>query len=138
MEKRDYLLRQIEQLGQVLALMLARLLNLKQVPPSGLSLEEIKQVYNNELDLTLDLILQTPKEEIIEILKSRIKFIDHQLEEMAGIISETADILDSCGQTDEARDLWEKSIYIFEYLQENTGTYSLERALKISRLKERF
>ena len=43
MEQRDYLLRQIEQLGQVLALMLERLLTLKQVSPSGMNLEEIKQ-----------------------------------------------------------------------------------------------
>jgi len=83
MEQRDYLLRQIKQLGQVLALMLARLLNLKQVPPAGLSLEEIKQVYSNETDL------------------------------------------------------WEKSIYIFEYLQDITGTYSLDRMLKITQLKDR-
>ena len=138
MEQRDYLLRQIEQLGQVLAMMLARLLKLKQDPPAGLSLEEIKQVYSNELDLTLDLILQTPKEEIIEILKSRIKFIDHQLEEMAGIISETADIMNSSGYIDEAEDLWKKSIYIFEYLQDITGTYSLDRVLKITQLKDRF
>ena len=108
-------------------MMLARLLNLKQVPSAGLSLEEIKQVYSNEMDLTLDLILQTPKEEIIEILRSRIKFIDHKLEEMAGIIFETADMLDSSGHRDEAKDLWEKSIYIFEYLQDITGTYSLDR-----------
>ena len=43
MEQRDYSLRQIKQLGQVLALMLERLFNLKQPHRGGFSLEEIKQ-----------------------------------------------------------------------------------------------
>ena len=41
MEQRDYLMRQIEQLGQVLAKALAGLLNLKQVPDASLSIDEI-------------------------------------------------------------------------------------------------
>ena len=44
-------MRQIEQLGQVLAQMLARLLNIKRVPSGGLNLEEIKNIYSDELDL---------------------------------------------------------------------------------------
>ena len=95
MEQRDFLMRQIEQLGQVLAKALARLLNLKESPDAGLSIDEIKLVYTDELDLALDLILNTPNEEIIEVLTSRIKFIDHHLETMAELLTETADLYDN-------------------------------------------
>jgi hypothetical protein len=137
MEQRDYLMRQIEQLGQVLARMLARLLNMKQVSPAGLSIDEIRRIYGDELDLTLDLVLQTPKEELIGLLASRIKFIDHHLERMAEILAETADLLESSGETGHARDLRKKSILILEHLQATTGAYSMERAMKISRLRYR-
>ena len=137
MEQRDYMMRQIEQLGQVLALILARLLNIKQVPSASLSLDEIMSIYSDELDFTLDLILQTPKEKLIELLTTRIKFIDRHFEKMAEILSETADLYDSSGQADTARDLREKSILIYEHLQETTGVYSLDRMMKISEIKQR-
>ena len=111
MEQRDYLMRQIEQLGQVLAKALARLLNLKQGPDASLSIDEIRQIYGDELDITLDLILKTPKEEIIDILTTRIKFIDHHLEKIAELLAETAELCDKSGKTGTAKDLREKAIY---------------------------
>ncbi len=136
MEQRDYMMRQIEQLGQALARMLARLLNIKQLPPSGLSIDEIKNVYSDELDLSLDLILQAPKEEIVGILNSGFNFIDQHREKMAEIMGETADLYEQAGQGDIARDLREKCIVIYEHIQENSGSYSLERVMKISALKD--
>lgn len=137
MEQRDYLMRQIEQLGQVLARALARLLNIKQLPSAALNLEEIKQVYSDELDLSLDLILQVPKEGLIELLTSKVKFMDRHLEKMAEILSETADLYENSDDDRAARDLREKSILLYEYMQESTGAFSLERALKITQLKGR-
>jgi len=48
MEQRDYLMRQIEQLGQVLANMLARLLGIKQKGSPGFGLKELRQTYKND------------------------------------------------------------------------------------------
>jgi hypothetical protein len=137
MERRDYLMRQIELLGQALANALARLLNLKQPVPGGLSLDEIKQVYSDELDLSLDLLLETPKEDLVEVLTARVKFIDHHLEKMAGILTETADLYESSGDPETAVNLFEKSIRIYEHLQETSGSYSLERIMHIRDLQLR-
>lgn len=130
-------MRQIEQLGQVLASMLGRLLKIKQAVPGGLSLEEIKRVYDEELDLSLDLLLNSPKEKITEVLESRVKFMDRQLEKMAEVLGETADLYEDSGEKEAARDLLEKSIFILEHLQESTGEYSLERVMAINRLRDR-
>jgi hypothetical protein len=137
MEQKDYLMRQIEQLGQVLARMLARLLNIKEATPGGLTIEEIKRIYGDELDLTLDLILETPAEKLVEVLNSRVKFMDHHLEKMAGILTETADIYETSGEPETARDLLGKSIRIYEYMQETSGAYSLDRVMKITKLNRR-
>jgi hypothetical protein len=136
MEQRDYLMRQIEQLGQVLAEMFGRLLRIRKAGSASLSINEIRSIYSDELDLTLDLVLQTPADEIIEVLTSRVKFMDRHLEKMAEILAETADLFAGSGLEDEARDLREKCIIIYENMQENTGAYSLDRMMKISRLKE--
>jgi hypothetical protein len=137
MEQRDYLMRQIEQLGQVLARMLARLLNIKEATPGGLTIEEIKRIYGDELDLTLDLILETHVENLVDVLTMRIKFMDHHLENMAEILTETADLYETLGEPETSGDLLGKSIRIYEHMQETSGTYSLERALKISELNSR-
>ena len=136
MEQRDYMMRQIEQLGQVLARMLARLLNIKQVPDAGLSLDEIKQVYSDELDLSLDLVLGTPADRLIEILRHDLKFIDQHLEKMVEILSETADILDKTTDNEASRELRIKSIIILEHLQDSSGNYSMERITRITELKK--
>lgn len=60
MEKRDYLMVQIEQMGQVLGQMLAYLLGIKNTGKAGLSLEEIRQTYRDDLGLPLELIIDTP------------------------------------------------------------------------------
>jgi hypothetical protein len=135
MEQRDYLMRQIEQLGQVLARALARLLNLKQVPDAGLGLDEIRQVYRDELDLELELILATPVEEIVDWLNSRRQYMDRHLETMAVILEETADIMDHAGEHDPALDLRKKCIAVYEYLQQSTGNYSIEWMTKIENLR---
>jgi len=136
MEKRDYLMRQVEQLGQVLAVMLSRLLGIKQAGSASLSIEDINSIYRDELDITLELIINTPREEIIEFLNSRIEFINKHLEKIAEILTETAGLLEQGNQPDQARDLREKCIFIYEHLQENSGEYSLDRVMKISQLRE--
>lgn len=135
MEQRDYLMRQIEQLGQVLARALARLLNIKEVPDASLSLDDIKQVYGDELDMNLDIILETRKEEIVEVLTSRIRFLDHHLEKVAELLSETATLYERSDEHGIAGDLREKAILVLEYLQDNSGEYSLDRVMKITHLR---
>ncbi len=136
LEQEDYIMRQIHQLGQVLARMLAHLINIKQVPDAGLSLDEIKQIYKDELDLSLDLVQQTSAEDLIELLKTDFSFIEQHLEQMAEILSETADIMERTGDNISARDVREKTIILLENLQNSSGVYSLERVTRISSLKK--
>jgi flagellar motor component MotA len=105
-EKRDYLMQQIEQMGQVLAQMLAYLLGLKRTGLTSLSLDEIRQNYDDRLNLPLDLILETPGEKIIQLLTEKVKYMDRHLEKMANVLSETADLYDETGDHDTARELW--------------------------------
>ena len=136
-EKRDYLMQQIEQMGQVLAQMLAYLLGLKGTGTASLSLDEIRQNYNDNLNLPLDLILETPADKIIQLLTEKVKYMDRHLEKMADVLSETGDLYEEAGDHDIASDLWKKALIIYSHLQDTDNAFSMERMQKISLLKEK-
>jgi len=136
-EKRDYLMQQIEQMGQVLAQMLAYLLGLKGTGSASLSLDEIRQNYDDRLSLPLDLILETPGEKIIQLLTEKVKYMDRHLEKMADVLCETGDLYDETGDHDIASDLWKKALILYTHLQETDIAFSMERMQKISTLKDR-
>ena len=136
-EKQDYLMQQIEQMGQVLAQMLAYLLGLKGTGSASLSLEEIRQHYDDRLNLPLDLILETPAEKIIQLLTEKVKYMDRHLEKMADVISETGNLYQESGDSDVASDLWKKALILYTHLQDTDNAFSMERMQKISRLQDK-
>jgi hypothetical protein len=130
-------MQQIEQMGQVLAQLLAYLLGLKGTGSASLSLDEIRQQYNDRLNLPLDLILETPGEKIIRLLTERVKYMDSHLEKMADVLGQTGDLYEEAGNLDTARDLWGKSLIIYTHVQDTSNAFSMERMQKISRLQEK-
>jgi hypothetical protein len=136
-EKRDYLMQQIEQMGQVLAQMLAYLLGMKMTGNASLSLDEIRQTYHDRLNLPLDLILETPKEKIIRLLTEKVKYMDRHLEKMGDVLSETGDLYSAAGDQVSAKDLRGKALVIYTHLQDTEKTFSMERMQKISRLRDK-
>jgi hypothetical protein len=136
-EKRDYLMQQIEQMGQVLGQMLAYLLGLKKRGAASLSLDEIRQVYDDRLNLPLSLILETPADRIIQLLTEKVKYLDRHLEKMADVLKETGDLYQAKGDPESAGALWEKALLIYTHLQETERSFSMERMQKISRLREK-
>jgi len=131
MEKRDYLMRQIEQLGQVLAQMLAWLLGIRQKGGGSLGLEELMQTYKSELDIDLDELIQIPVDELIMFLKNRYKYNDNHLETMADILHETAENYFKNERMEVGKNLLRKAITILVYLQDSGKDYSMDRMLKI-------
>jgi len=136
-EKRDYLMQQIEQMGQVLAQLLAYLLGLKGTGSASLSMDEIRQQYDDRLNLPLDLILQTPGEKIIQLLTDRVKYMGCHLEKMADVLGETGDLYEEAGDHDTARELWGKALIIYNHVQDTSNAFSMERMQKISMLREK-
>ena len=130
-------MQQIEQMGQVLAQMLAYLLGLKGTGSASLSLDEIRQNYNDNLNLPLDLILETPADKIIQLLTEKVKFMDRHLEKMADVLSETGDLYEETGDQNIASDLWKKALIIYSHLQDTDNAFSMERMQKISRLQDK-
>ncbi|KPK87283.1 MAG: hypothetical protein AMS27_03010 [Bacteroides sp. SM23_62_1] len=135
MEQRDYLMRQIEQLGEVLAVMLARLLGIKQKGNASLGLEELRQTYKSELDLDVEELIRIPKEKIVETFLKKNKLMEHHLETIAELLQVTGEDLISYDRVKDGNNILEKSLYILEYLQTTSKVYSINRVMKIGYLK---
>jgi len=131
MEQRDYLMRQIEQLGQVLAQMLAWLIGIRQKGGGSLGLEEIEQTYKSELDVDIEELIQIPEKDLITFLKRKNEYLETHLEIIADILYETALNYFKHEKSEEGKNLLRKAIVILEYLQSYSKDYSLNRILKI-------
>jgi len=136
MEQRDYLMRQIEQLGQVLAQMLARLLGIKQRGKGNIGLEEIRQTYKNELDIDLEELIKIPEYDLIAFLIGKNKNFENHFEVLADILKTTAENYLKNNKLEEYKSLLRKSILILEYLQTSGKDYSMNRMLKIKDYQE--
>jgi hypothetical protein len=131
MEQRDYLMQQIEQLGQVLAQMLAWLLGLRKKGGGSLELEEIVQTYKSELDIDLEELIQIHETDLITLLRRKNEYFETHLDIVADILHETALNYFRHERPEDGKKLLRKAIVILEYLQSSSKNYSIDRMLKI-------
>jgi len=132
----DYLLRQFEQMGRVLGLILARLMGLKNSGRVDEGIGFTNQTLKDELDLDLDHLLEIPDNELVKYLLDEKKFGPANLEQLAEILLLIADGSDSGLIHNELRvKYYAKCLAILNYLEVSETTYSLDRHLKIERIK---
>ncbi len=135
MYSRDYLKKQIDELGQVLAQLVSDLLKLKNSGNANASVEATNEVFQEKLAIDLPQLLSIPEDTFIEGLKNK-KITDDNLNRLADILLILAE--DTSG-TDmhQKKQLYKKCLLLLEYIQKSDSTYSTERHEKIERLKKR-
>lgn len=132
----DYLLRQFEQMGRVLGLILARLMGLKNSGRVDEGIGFTNQTLKDELDLDLDRLLEIPDNDLVKYLLDEKKFGPANLEQLAEILLLIADGSDPGLIHNELRvKYYAKCLAILNYLEVSETTYSLDRHLKIERIK---
>lgn len=136
MEERDYLKKQVSLLGQVLAKLLSELIGKKGSGGSTSGIEITKQVLNNELNIDFQELINIPKDEIIDFLKIKKQLNDENLEQIVEILilSTGIDSGESIEETDRIN-LLEKCLKIYEHIEANDKTYSIERNIRIKKIK---
>ena len=130
MEQRDYLLKQAEQLGQVLGKILLKLLGLKD----PVTLEVVNHVFTEELDFDVSRLIDVDEDKWLDTLRAEKQFNPEDLERLADILLFVAEDVDL--NLDERDQLYKKCRMIYEYLDESTRTYSFDRYFKMKRIKE--
>lgn len=135
MEQRDFLQKQIDQLGRALGKVMADLLKLESKGDLSQGTEVADQKLKEELDLDIEAIVNLPDEEFLSALQQRKNISNEALEKLAGILLFIADGLNS-GESNKGRvlKLYQKSLIIYNKLEKEESTYSLDRHYRIKRI----
>ncbi|MBN2614051.1 MAG: GNAT family N-acetyltransferase [Bacteroidales bacterium] len=123
MEKRDYLLDQIEQMGKVIAALLSGFLGLKAQGKAALALEVSRRQMREEVDIDIELILNLSEKELKRYLKER-KLIQHHLDKLALYFLEIGESLQEDNRNEAGMYLL-KARQLLELSAEFTRTLSL-------------
>jgi hypothetical protein len=137
MQQEDYIKRQIDQLGQALGKLLAVMLGLKS---QGLGTEFVNitdRTLKNELDLKVNDLLLLPIENLMETLMISKKLNEDNYEKLADILALLGEELNSKKFDDErGRQITERALAIYEYIEGSSSTYSIEIQSKIIKAKK--
>jgi hypothetical protein len=136
MEKRDYLMDQIEQLGQALALVYSKLFGLSKQGKVPEAIEMTSRSLKTELNMDLTEISSIPTGDLINTLQQDKKLNHSNMELLANILLHIADV--KCTENPESEEglnLYGKCLKIFSHLNERYLTYSFERESKIARIQ---
>ena len=134
-ERKDYLKKQIDQLGRVLGKMLADLLGLKQQGQVSEGLQMVDETMQKALSLNLISMIAVSPRELVDWLKREHQFQPEHLEPMADILYESAEGFLLQKDTQTAHALWERALAIYEHLEATETTFSLERHYRIEEIK---
>ncbi len=130
--KQDLLLRQAEQLGQVLGVILGKLLGVDKRIQEQASLIATNKLLKEEVDFDINDLLAIPSAEFIESLKFNYHFNDSSIESIAEILFLTGDSEVPLVK----KQLFERSLLLYNYLESlPTKTFSFSRIGKIQQLQ---
>lgn len=126
MAKEDLLTKQINQLGFFLRRMLEKITNANALDNSEETDLEINQKLQEELGFDLKAIEVIPSAEIIDFLLKNEYFSPENLELFADILVKSGN-----------NGFDEKALQIYEYINKQTAVFSMERDLKMQRIKKK-
>jgi hypothetical protein len=135
MERRDYLQKQIDELGKVLGKILSNLLGLKNQGEMNEGIEITNQALKTELELDIESLLAIPTDEFVKMLQSKKEFSNESLDKLADIFLLMADHHIDNQEIEKAKTIYEKCLAMYEFLEKTESIYSFERHFKIGRIK---
>jgi hypothetical protein len=134
MPSRDYLIRQIEEMGIFLALLLRQILKMKEENQQEQMESAVKEALIQEMKLDIDQVVVLENQDFLNLVKEYFTSSD-QLDKLADILKVLGE---NIGQsfTPTKVNYLQKSLFLFVYLQENSSVFSYERRIKIQQVQE--
>jgi len=134
MIRRDFLLQQIEEMGRVLGQILLNMMGLKNnALVSRHVIEEARQTLQDEADLNIDQLLEVPTDKFIQALQKNKAMNDANLDRFAAILFHIAENTDD---KDKATRLYERSLIIYNYLDQSGEIYSFDRSYFLEQIRK--
>jgi hypothetical protein len=134
MPSRDYLIRQIEEMGLFLAILLRRILKMKEENQQELMESAVREELVQELKLDIDQVIVLENQDFLSLVKEYFTSED-QLEKLADILKVLGQEKGSSFSLTKANYL-QKSLFLFTHLQETSTNFSFERREKVLEIQE--
>lgn len=134
MASRDYLIRQVEEMGIFLAMLLRRVMKMKEDKQLDVIDSIVKEDLLNKTNLDVDQLVVLSDSDFLEVIQTTLTS-DDQLEKIADILRVLGLEIEHSFSVTRANYVL-KSLFLFKYLQEKSANYSFERRTKILELEE--
>jgi hypothetical protein len=134
MASRDYLIRQIEEMGIFLAILFRRILKMKEENQQAEVELVVRESLFQELKLDIDQVVVLENDEFLAVVKEYFTSED-QMGKLADILNVLGRGVEHSFSMTKANYLL-KSLFLFSHLQETSSVYSYERRAKIMELEE--
>ena len=134
MASRDYLIRQVEEMGIFLAMLLRRVLKMKEEKQQDLISLAVREELLRETNLDLDQLVVLSDDDFLEVMGSKFTS-DDQLEKLADILRVLGLEIEHAFTISRANYIL-KSLVLYKFLQEKSTDFSFERRNKILELEE--
>lgn len=131
MPKEDYLLKYLEKLSRVIAAMFG--FRDKGFPEEAIRLAD--ETYSELMNLNIEELNIMPVENFVDLIR-RAGYTSTYLEALAKLTFETADSFQQMGRSDKATGFYLKTLNLYYLLSEKDKTFSFEREMIISELKQ--
>jgi len=133
MYQKDYILRMIEMLGELIRAILGLIVkgNFEQAE------ERISEAYLTFLRKDASFFHLIPREKLTSTLLTEHNYTNGHLEILAELFYVEACLQDARGNLSECLVMYEKSLTLFSFTDENIRTYSEDRIEKIEKIKSR-
>jgi hypothetical protein len=133
MYQKDYILRMIEMLGELIRAILGLIVkgNFEQAE------EKISEAYLTFLRKDASFFHLIPREKLTSTLLTEHNYTNGHLEILAELFYAEACLQDARGNLPECLVMYEKSLTLFSFTDENIRTYSEDRIEKIEKIRSR-
>ena len=128
---RDYIMKQIDQLGAVLSQIIIALVQRKKGAPEELSFDQINALLQEYIDLDIPKLLSMDNNELIDSLKSEYNLNNELIGQLGDILYEIAELDQNVYPTEA---LYQKALVIFQYLEKHDKVFSFDRHQRINRM----
>ncbi len=133
MYQKDYILRMIEMLGDLLAAIFGLVRKGEYVQASG----KIERIYYDMLKEDASFFRSIPKEDLTRKLLEDHNYTNGHLEILAELFNAEAELQLARGNTPGCLEYSEKSLLLFEFIDLRQKTLSMDRIDKMRRIRER-
>jgi tetratricopeptide (TPR) repeat protein len=133
MYKKDFILRMIQMLGEVIA----RILGLIRKGDFQQASQSLENAYTDFLKQDAAFFRNIPKEKLTDELIKGHNYSNGHLEILSELFFVEAELLYTKGNVKESLEFYEKALILFDFVDKESKLFSLNRQSKISIIKSR-